>query len=151
MVRLCQWIGNSTDKNEAKKLFVFILFFSKIYLNNFGFFGEGGLVRIIFQLTHMTTQDTTSSQSESTEIGLTSKWQPIRRVATALGCSRPHIYSLIDRFRIRTVSLCEPGKIGSRFIDSQQLFELMDRLADEQQGRPRVRNRGSRPNKESAF
>lgn len=93
------------------------------------------------QLKHMTTQDTTTPQNESNETGLNPKWQPIRRVATALGCSRPHIYSLIDRFKIRTVSLSEPGKIGSRFIDSQQLFQLMDRLAEQQTGQPRIYNR----------
>jgi len=69
------------------------------------------------------------------------RWCSIRSAARALDVSRPHFYNLIDRFGIKTVSLAEKGKTGSRFVDLESLEEVMNRLAEEQVGRPRICNK----------
>jgi transposase len=72
---------------------------------------------------------------------LESRWKTADQIAKMYGYSRPWVYDIADRFKIRTVSLAEAGKRGSRFFDSAQLAELIEELAEAQKGQPRINPR----------
>ena len=56
---------------------------------------------------------------------LKSRWKTADQIAKTYGYSRPWVYNIADRFNIRTVSLAESGKTGSRFFDFAQLEKLI--------------------------
>lgn len=92
----------------------------------------------IYQFMKINSSPTDSPSSEKTPSPLSFPWHTIGHAARTLGVSRPHVYNLIDRYGLRTVSLAEKGKTGSRFIDMEELANLMRTLADEQKGQPRI-------------
>ena len=68
-------------------------------------------------------------------------WKTADQIAKIYGYSRPWVYDIADRFKIRTVSLAEPGKTGARLFDADQLRQLLDTLAEAQKDQPRVNPR----------
>jgi transposase len=68
-------------------------------------------------------------------------WKTADQIAKIYGHSRPWVYDIADRFKIRTVSLAEPGKTGARLFDADQLRQLLDTLAEAQKDQPRVNPR----------
>jgi hypothetical protein len=68
-------------------------------------------------------------------------WKTADQIAKIYGYSRPWVYDIADRFKIRTVSLAEPGKTGARLFDADQLRKLLDTLAEAQKDQPRVNPR----------
>ena len=68
-------------------------------------------------------------------------WKTADQIAKIYGHSRPWVYDIADRFKIRTVSLAEPGKTGARLFDADQLRKLLDALAEAQKDQPRVNPR----------
>jgi len=68
-------------------------------------------------------------------------WKTADQIAKIYGYSRPWVYDIADRFKIRTVSLAEPGKTGARLFDADQLRQLLDTLAEAQKDKPRINPR----------
>jgi len=68
-------------------------------------------------------------------------WKTADQIAKIYGHSRPWVYDIADRFKIRTVSLAEPGKTGARLFDADQLRKLLDTLAETQKDQPRINPR----------
>jgi hypothetical protein len=68
-------------------------------------------------------------------------WKTADQIAKIYGYSRPWVYDIADRFKIRTVSLAEPGKTGARLFDADQLRKLLDTLAETQKDLPRINPR----------
>ena len=68
-------------------------------------------------------------------------WKTADQIAKIYGHSRPWVYDIADRFKIRTVSLAEPGKTGARLFDADQLRKLLDTLAESQKNQPRINPR----------
>jgi hypothetical protein len=68
-------------------------------------------------------------------------WKTADQIAKIYGYSRPWVYDIADRFKIRTVSLAEPGKTGARLFDADQLRQLLDTLAEAQKDQPRINPR----------
>ena len=68
-------------------------------------------------------------------------WKTADQIAKIYGYSRPWVYDIADRFKIRTVSLAEPGKTGARLFDADQLRKLLDALAETQKDQPRINPR----------
>jgi len=68
-------------------------------------------------------------------------WKTADQIAKIYGHSRPWVYDIADRFKIRTVSLAEPGKTGARLFDADQLRSLLDTLAAAQKDEPRINPR----------
>jgi len=71
-------------------------------------------------------------------------WKTADQIAKIYGHSRPWVYDIADRFKIRTVSLAEPGKTGARLFDADQLKKLLDTLAEAQKDKPRINPRASK-------
>lgn len=71
-------------------------------------------------------------------------WKTADQIAKIYGHSRPWVYDIADRFKIRTVSLAEPGKTGARLFDAVQLEHLLETLAEAQKEQPRINPRAKR-------
>ena len=72
---------------------------------------------------------------------LGTRWRSAEQIATTYGRSRPWVYAIADRFKIRSVSLGEPNKTGARLFDSQHLEDLIEALAVAQKDMPRINPR----------
>jgi len=72
---------------------------------------------------------------------LGTRWRSAEQIATTYGRSRPWVYAIADRFKIRSVSLGEPKKTGARLFDSQHLEEIIEALAVAQKDMPRINPR----------
>ena len=72
---------------------------------------------------------------------LGTRWSSADRIARTYGRSRPWVYAIADRFKLRSVSLAESGKTGARLFDAVQLEELLETLAEGQKDLPRINPR----------
>ena len=75
---------------------------------------------------------------------LGTRWRSAEQIATTYGRSRPWVYAIADRFKIRSVSLGEPNKTGARLFDSQHLEEIIEALAVAQKDLPRINPRSKK-------
>jgi hypothetical protein len=73
---------------------------------------------------------TLANNSEALIPSLGSRWR-----------SRPWVYAIADRFKLRSVSLAETGKVGARLFDAFQMETLLEELAETQKGQPRINPR----------
>jgi len=72
---------------------------------------------------------------------LGTRWRSAEQIAATWRRSRPWVYAIADRFKIRSVSLGEPNKTGARLFDSQHLEEVIEALAVAQKDMPRINPR----------
>jgi len=90
----------------------------------------------------MKSQNTASSTTpETITETLGSRWKSAATLARRYDKSRPWIYAITYRFKIRSVSLGEPNKTGARLFDSQHLEETIEALAVAQKDMPRINPR----------
>ena len=87
------------------------------------------------------TPSTLANISENLIPSLGSRWKSAEQIAQTYGRSRPWVYAIADRFKLRSVSLAETGKVGARLFDAFQMESLLDQLAEEQKGQPRINPR----------
>lgn len=80
------------------------------------------------------------NEDSTTDI-LGSRWKSADQIASLYGRSRPWVYAIADRFRLRNVSLGATGKTGARLFDALQLEELLHALAERQKDTPRINPR----------
>ena len=94
-------------------------------------------------LCHMSPQTTTTlaNNSETLIPVLGSRWRSAEQIAQTYGRSRPWVYAIADRFKLRSVSLAESGKVGARLFDAFQMETLLEELAETQKGQPRINPR----------
>jgi len=88
------------------------------------------------------TPSTLANISENLIPSLGSRWKSAEQIAQTYGRSRPWVYAIADRFKLRSVSLAETGKVGARLFDAFQMESLLEQLAETQKGQPRVNPRG---------
>ena len=88
----------------------------------------------------MTTKTTSTLVNTADTLipNLGSRWRSAEQIAQTYGRSRPWVYAIADRFKLRSVSLAETGKVGARLFDSIQMETLLEELAETQKGQPRV-------------
>ncbi len=72
---------------------------------------------------------------------LGTRWRSAEQIAATWRRSRPWVYAIADRFKIRSVSLGEPNKTGARLFDCQHLEEVIEALAVAQKDMPRINPR----------
>ena len=72
---------------------------------------------------------------------LGARWKSAEQIARTYGRSRPWVYAIADRFKMRSVSLGEHGKTGARLFDAIQLEQLLETLAEAQKNQPRINPR----------
>ena len=91
----------------------------------------------------MSPQTTTTlvNNSEALIPSLGSRWRSAEQIAQTYGRSRPWVYAIADRFKLRSVSLAETGKVGARLFDAFQMESLLEQLAEAQKGQPRINPR----------
>ena len=91
----------------------------------------------------MTTKTTSTLVNTADTLipNLGSRWRSAEQIAQTYGRSRPWVYAIADRFKLRSVSLAETGKVGARLFDSIQMETLLEELAETQKGQPRVNPR----------
>ena len=94
----------------------------------------------------MNSQNTAihTHKNETTTETLGTRWRSAEQIAKTYGRSRPWVYSIADRFKLRSVSLAVSGKTGARLFDAVQLEELIETLAETQKGQPRINPRASK-------
>ena len=80
-------------------------------------------------------------KNQTTTETLGTRWRSAEQIAKTYGRSRPWVYAIADRFKLRSVSLAEYGKIGARLFDAVQLEELLETLAEAQKDQPRINPR----------
>jgi transposase len=85
--------------------------------------------------------DNTPHRTTTITETLGSRWKSAEQIAKTYGRSRPWVYAISDRFRLRSISLGPTGKTGVRLFDAVQLEELFERLAEEQKDQPRINPR----------
>ena len=68
------------------------------------------------------------------------RWKSAKQISNIYGHSRPWVYVIADRFKIRSVLLG-----GSRLFDFIQLEEVIEKLAEAQKGQPRIDPRAPKP------
>jgi hypothetical protein len=95
------------------------------------------------QYEYMNSQNTAIHRhiNETITETLGTRWRSAEQIATTYGRSRPWVYAIADRFKIRSVSLGEPNKTGARLFDSQHLEEIIEALAVAQKDMPRINPR----------
>jgi hypothetical protein len=81
------------------------------------------------------------NNNETITATLGTRWRSAEQIAKIYGHSRPWVYVIADRFKLRSISLGERGKTGVRLFDAVQLEELFETLANEQKDQPRVNPR----------
>jgi len=81
---------------------------------------------------------------DSTTETLGSRWKSADAIARRYDKSRPWVYAICDRFKIRNVSLGPPDRVGARLFDSQHLEEVIEALAEAQKGQPRINPRSKK-------
>ena len=81
----------------------------------------------------------TNNETITTTLG--TRWRSAEQIAKIYGHSRPWVYVIADRFKLRSISLGERGKTGVRLFDVVQLEELFEMLANEQKDQPRINPR----------
>ena len=84
---------------------------------------------------------TLTNNSETLIPSLGSRWRSAEQIAQTYGRSRPWVYAIADRFKLRSVSLAETGKVGARLFDAFQMETLLEELAETQKGQPRINPR----------
>ena len=84
---------------------------------------------------------TLTNNSETLIPSLGSRWRSAEQIAQTYGRSRPRAYAIANRFRLRSVSLAETGKVGARLFDAFQMETLLEELAETQKGQPRINPR----------
>ena len=91
----------------------------------------------------MTTKTTSTLVNTADNLipSLGSRWKSAEQIAQTYGRSRPWVYAIADRFKLRSVSLAETGKVGARLFDAFQMETLLEELAETQKGQPRVNPR----------
>ena len=72
---------------------------------------------------------------------LGTRWRSAEQIAATWRRSRPWVYAIADRFKIRSVSLGEPNKTGARLFDGQHLEQIIEALAVAQKDMPRINPR----------
>ena len=87
------------------------------------------------------TTTTLANNSETLIPSLGSRWRSAEQIAQTYGRSRPWVYAIADRFKLRSVSLAETGKVGARLFDAFQMENLLEELAEIQKDQPRVNPR----------
>ena len=87
------------------------------------------------------TTTTLANNSEALIPSLGSRWRSAEQIAQTYGRSRPWVYAIADRFKLRSVSLAETGKVGARLFDAFQMENLLEELAEIQKDQPRVNPR----------
>ena len=94
-------------------------------------------------MKHMNPLNTAihTHKNETITETLGTRWRSAEQIATTYGRSRPWVYAIADRFKIRSVSLAEPNKTGARLFDSQHLEDLIEALAVAQKDMPRINPR----------
>jgi transposase len=94
-------------------------------------------------MKHMNSQSTAklTHKNETTTETLGTRWRSAEQIAKTYGRSRPWVYAVADRFKLRSVSLAESGKTGARLFDAVQLEELLETLAEAQKDQPRINPR----------
>jgi len=94
-------------------------------------------------MKHMNSQSTAklTHKNETTTETLGTRWRSAEQIAKTYGRSRPWVYAIADRFKLRSVSLAESGKTGARLFDAVQLEELLETLAEAQKEQPRINPR----------
>ena len=80
-------------------------------------------------------------KNETITATLGTRWRSAAQIAETYGHSRPWVYVIADRFKLRSISLGERGKTGVRLFDAVQLEELFETLANEQKDQPRINPR----------
>lgn len=85
--------------------------------------------------------NTLANNSETLIPVLGSRWRSAEQIAQTYGRSRPWVYAIADRFKLRSVSLAESGKVGARLFDAFQMETLLEELAETQKGQPRINPR----------
>jgi transposase len=97
-------------------------------------------------MKHMNSQDTAllAHKNETITETLGTRWRSADQIAKTYGRSRPWVYAIADRFKLRSVSLAESGKTGARLFDAVQLEELLETLAETQKDQPRINPRASK-------
>lgn len=95
------------------------------------------------QYEYMNSQNTAihTHKNETITETLGSRWKSAATLARRYDKSRPWIYAVTDRFKIRSVSLGEPNKTGARLFDSQHFEEVIEALAVAQKDMPRINPR----------
>ena len=95
------------------------------------------------KFTNMISQTTTvlANNPDNVIPSLGSRWKSAEQIAQTYGRSRPWVYAIADRFKLRSVSLAETGKVGARLFDAFQMESLLEQLAETQKGQPRVNPR----------
>ena len=88
--------------------------------------------------------DKVAHTNETTTETLGTRWRSAGQIANAYGRSRPWVYAIADRFKLRSVSLAEAGKTGARLFDSQHLEEIIEALAVAQKDWPRINPRSKK-------
>ena len=81
------------------------------------------------------------NNNETITATLGTRWRSAEQIAKIYGHSRPWVYVIADRFKLRSISLGESGKTGVRLFDAVQLEELFETLANEQKDQPRINPR----------
>ena len=81
------------------------------------------------------------NKEETTTETLGTRWRSADQIAKTYGRSRPWVYAIADRFKLRSVSLAESGKTGARLFDAVQIEELLETLAEAQKAQPRINPR----------
>ena len=81
------------------------------------------------------------NNNETITATLGTRWRSAEQIAKIYGHSRPWVYVIADRFKLRSISLGEHGKTGVRLFDAIQLEELFETLANEQKDQPRINPR----------
>jgi hypothetical protein len=87
------------------------------------------------------TTTTLANNSETLIPVLGSRWRSAEQIAQTYGRSRPWVYAIADRFKLRSVSLAESGKVGARLFDAFQMETLLEELAETQKSQPRINPR----------
>ena len=97
-------------------------------------------------MKHMNPLNTAihTHKNETITETLGTRWRSAEQIATTYGRSRPWVYAIADRFKIRSVSLGEPNKTGARLFDSQHLEEIIEALAVAQKDLPRINPRSKK-------
>ena len=95
------------------------------------------------RLVDMTTKTTSTLVNTADNLipSLGSRWRSAEQIAQTYGRSRPWVYAIADRFKLRSVSLAETGKVGARLFDAFQMENLLEELAEIQKDQPRVNPR----------
>jgi hypothetical protein len=79
-------------------------------------------------------------KSNATKVS--SRWARAGQIAEAANVSRALVYPLAKRWKIPSVSLAEPGKVGVRLFRIDLFLAAIDKLAEAQRNLPFPHNRG---------